>query len=49
MAGLTAQQVVDNFANIVGGQVVFDFGGGNALRLESLDSLSDLAEDVLIF
>ncbi|WP_132446719.1 pre-peptidase C-terminal domain-containing protein [Sulfitobacter indolifex] len=49
VAGLTAQQVVDNFANIVGGQVVFDFGGGNALRLESLDSLSDLAEDVLIF
>lgn len=49
VAGLTARQVVDNFASVVGGQVVFDFGGGDTLRLESLNTLSGLADDILIF
>tara|TARA_R110002049_G_scaffold117332_2_gene270542 strand:+ start:127299 stop:129563 length:2265 start_codon:yes stop_codon:yes gene_type:complete len=49
VAGMTAQQVVDTYASVVGGQVVFNFGGGNTLTLESLNTLTGLADDVLIF
>jgi len=39
---LTAAQVVDRHAKVTGGDVVFDFGGGDTLTLEDVGSLGGL-------
>lgn len=44
----TGAQVVANFASVTGGQVVFDFGGGDTLTLLNLSSLSGLDADISI-
>lgn len=43
---LTKRQVVDTFGEIVGGDAVLDFGGGNRLTVEGITALSDLYNDV---
>jgi Ca2+-binding RTX toxin-like protein len=48
VTGLTGQQIVDNFASVVGGEVVFDFGGGNTLTLANLSDLTGLAADIFV-
>ena len=50
---LTAQQVVDTYATLSGGAVVFDFGGGNALTVEAfggnpITDISSLVNDIVI-
>ncbi len=47
--GLTAAQVVSTYASVVGGEVVFDFGSGDTITLEGVNSLAGLDADVLIF
>lgn len=44
---LTAQQVIDRFASVSGGAVVFDFGS-DSLTVSGLNSLTGLADDLLI-
>jgi len=47
--GITdAAQVVATYANVVGGNVVFDFGGGNVINLLGLNSTAGLADDILV-
>lgn len=46
---LTEQQVIDTYASVVGGDTVFDFGNGNQITLTGVGSLSNLADDILIF
>jgi len=48
VTGLTGQQIVDNFASVVGGQVVFDFGAGDTLTLANLSDLTGLAADIFV-
>ncbi|MGC9371135.1 MAG: VWA domain-containing protein [Paracoccaceae bacterium] len=45
---LTASQVVSSFATVVGGNAVFDFGGGDILTLQGVSNLSILADDISI-
>lgn len=45
---LTAAQVVTQFASVSGGNVVFDFGGGDTLTLEGLSITAGLESDLLI-
>ncbi|VAW02342.1 Alkaline phosphatase [hydrothermal vent metagenome] len=47
VAGLTGQQVVDAFASVVGGQVVFDFGG-DTLTIQSLADTAGLGVDIFV-
>lgn len=46
---LTAQEVVDTFATVTSGRVVFDFGDGNEVVLTGVASVDGLADDILIF
>lgn len=34
--GLTATEVVNTYATVVGGDIVLDFGGGNVLTVEAM-------------
>ncbi|MFC2967539.1 hypothetical protein [Acidimangrovimonas pyrenivorans] len=45
---LTAQQLVSQFAQDAGSDVVFDFGHGNVLTLEGVANLDGLAADIHI-
>ena len=45
---LTAQQEIDTYASVVGGDTVFDFGDGNQITLTGVGSLSNLVDDILI-
>ena len=44
--GLTAQQVINMFASSVGGNTVFDFGGGDVLRVNGIANPNVLANDI---
>ena len=44
--GLTAQQVVDMFANSVGGNTVFNFGGGDVLTVVGIANPDNLVDDI---
>ncbi len=44
----TAQDVINNFASIQGGNVVFDFGNGNMVTLLGVDTLVGLEDDISI-
>lgn len=46
---LSSQQIVNRFAEVVDGDVVFDFGGGNTVTLVGVDSLNGLADSVEFF
>lgn len=46
--GLTRAQVVNQFASVVSGDVVFDFGGGNIIILDGVSSISGLYDDLII-
>ncbi|GEM_PF-2076055 len=46
--GLTAAQVVSTYASVVGSDVVIDFGGGNTITLEGVNTLVGLEADILI-
>ena len=48
ITGLTGQQVVDTFASVVNGQVVFDFGAGDILTLQNLADTVGLAADIFV-
>ncbi|MGC9371515.1 MAG: hypothetical protein ACP5DX_18445 [Paracoccaceae bacterium] len=45
---LGAAQVVAQFASVQGGAMVFDFGGGETLTLEGLNSTAGLADNLLL-
>ncbi|WP_204115928.1 M10 family metallopeptidase C-terminal domain-containing protein [Shimia biformata] len=45
---LTAVEVVTQFASVIGGDVVFDFGGSDSITLEGLTSTADLADDIAL-
>lgn len=44
----TAQAVLDAYASVQSGDVVFDFGGGNTIRLEDVTTLTGLEEVITI-
>ena len=46
-AAMTGSEIVSAYASVVGGQVVFDFGGGDTLTLQGVSSLTGL--DSLVF
>lgn len=46
---LTAQQVIDQFGAVVGGNLVFDFGGGHSITLTGVGTTSGLVDDTFIF
>ena len=48
VAGMTGQQVVSNFASVVGGQGVFDFGGGDTLTIASLADTTGLEMEISV-
>lgn len=48
-AGLTGDQVVARFANVVSGNVVFDFGSGDTLTVLGLGTTDDLGDSVFVF
>ncbi len=45
--GLSTQQVVNQFASVQGGNVVFDFGNGRSVTLEGVGSTAGLANDLI--
>ena len=45
---LGVKQVVNKFADVVGGDVVFDFGG-HTIRLDGVGSINNLADDLVLF
>ena len=47
--GKTADQVVTEFATVVGANVRFDFGAGNTVTLVGFGTVAGLAADILIF
>ena len=46
---LTTAQVVAQFASVTGGNVEFDFGGGDVLVLQGITSTADLADDIIFY
>jgi Ca2+-binding RTX toxin-like protein len=46
---LTGTEIVSTYASIVGGHVVFDFGSGDVLTIQSLSSLTGLDSNVFSF
>ncbi|MBY5933749.1 hypothetical protein KUV51_12125 [Tateyamaria omphalii] len=49
LAGLSVQQVIDQFASNVNGQVIFDFGDGNTLTVGGVGVPNQLLDDIEIF
>lgn len=41
----TGSEVIAEFGSVIGGMVVFDFGGGDTITLENLSSLAGLADN----
>ena len=46
--GTTAQDVIDDFGSISGGNAVFNFGGGHVLTVAGVTNLSSLVDDIFI-
>jgi len=46
--GLNAQQVVNAFALVSGGDLYFDFGGGDQIMLRNYTNILDLADDLVL-
>lgn len=46
---LSAKQVVDRYAEVQGGSVVFDFGGNDILTLEGVNNLNAVVDTISIF
>lgn len=46
--GLTAQQVVDTYANVVGNHTIFNFGNGDVLIVRDITNEQVLVDDILI-
>lgn len=46
---LTAEEVIDQFASVVAGGVLLDFGNGNSILLEGLNSTAGLAGDIDLY
>ncbi len=46
--GLTAQQVVNAFASVVGGNTIFNFGGGDVLQVDGIGNAQLLVDDIVI-
>ncbi|PID40938.1 MAG: hypothetical protein CR984_00630 [Proteobacteria bacterium] len=46
---LTKQQVVDQFADVSSGVVVFNFGNGNSITLTGVTDVTELVGDIFIF
>ena len=44
-AALTAEQALD-YAHVEGGDIVFDFGGGDTLRIKGMTDIAALADDL---
>ncbi len=47
--GLTAQQVVDTYATVSGGNTILDFGGGDVLTVVGVTDEQILVNDIVIF
>lgn len=47
-ANLTTSEILD-FATVVNGDTVFDFGNGNTLTLENYTDIADLGTDLIVF
>ena len=47
-SGMTAEEVIDNYAWVVDGAVVFEFGDGNVLRVQGVTSPDALRNDLEI-
>ena len=47
--GKTAAQVVSSFATVVGGDTVFDFGGGQKITVQGITDTSVFVNDIIIF
>ena len=45
----TAQDVIDTFASVVGGVVVFDFGDGDQITFSNLSSLDGLSDNIFTY
>ena len=45
----TGQQVMDDFASIVGGNMVLDFGAGNSITFLGFTTFSGFEDDIVIF
>ena len=45
---LGVKQVVNKFADVVGGEVVFDFGG-HSITLDGVGSVNKLSDDLVLF
>jgi len=48
ITGMTGAQVVNTYAMVVGGQVVFDFGAGDTLAIANLADTAGLAADIFV-
>ncbi len=46
--GLTVSQVLSNYASVVSGDTVFDFGGGDVLVIEGLAAVNVFADDIIL-
>ncbi len=44
----TKQEIVDDFATVVGGDVVFNFGGGDVLTVSNVSNPNSLVDDISI-
>lgn len=49
VGNLSVAQVVAQFASVESGDVVFDFGGGDVLRVENINAVNLLLDDVFIY
>ncbi|CAN0589238.1 unnamed protein product, partial [Ectocarpus sp. 12 AP-2014] len=45
---LTRAQVLNQFASVQDGDLIFDFGGGDILMVRDIDIASDLTGDLVI-
>ncbi|MFZ7090383.1 calcium-binding protein, partial [Primorskyibacter sp. 2E233] len=48
ISGMSAQQVVSTYADTSTGQIVLDFGNGNALTLSGVSDMTDLENSLLL-
>jgi Ca2+-binding RTX toxin-like protein len=46
--GLSVSQVLSNYASVVSGDTVFDFGGGDVLVVEGMAVINFLADDIFL-
>ncbi|WP_417267838.1 S8 family serine peptidase [Celeribacter baekdonensis] len=48
IAGTDIDALVANYADVVGGNIVFDFGDGNTITLIGVTDIDNIADDILI-